>query len=51
MELNDYQKGFIDGISGVIASIFEQCDEVSLDLVFNKLNIMPKPSDEDEDND
>lgn len=51
MELNDYQKGFIDGISDVIASIFEQYDEITLDLVFNKLNIMPKPSDDNEDND
>ena len=35
----DYRNGFIDGVAGVIAAIFEECDEEMLTAIFQKLNI------------
>lgn len=35
----DYRNGFIDGVAGVIAAIFEECDEKMLTAIFQKLNI------------
>lgn len=37
--MTDYQKGMVDGVAGVIATIIEECDEDLLSAVFKKLNI------------
>ncbi len=35
----EYRNGFVYGVAGVIAAIFEECDEEMLTAIFQKLNI------------
>jgi len=37
--MTEYQKGLVDAIAGMLAAIFDECDEELLSAVFKKLNI------------
>jgi len=46
-EYTDYQKGFIDAIVDVFASLFDEMDEQMIEIVLGKLQLKKVNEDED----